>query len=84
MTNRHATRIIAVGTVVVACVVWPGSARAQLPSRSAERARVIAEVRQNFASQLTVFDRQGRVAATIGSRDYASSRCFHPTRRASR
>jgi Tol biopolymer transport system component len=54
---------------VVACVVWPGSARAQLPSDPAERARVIAEVRQNFASQLTVFDRQGRVATTIGSRD---------------
>jgi Tol biopolymer transport system component len=52
-----------------AWLLAPRAADAQLPSDPAERARVIAEIIQSGARQLTIFDRQGRVVSTIGSRD---------------
>ncbi len=45
------------------------SAEAQLPRDPVERAKVIAQILQANARQLTVFDRQGTVLSTVGSRE---------------
>jgi Tol biopolymer transport system component len=47
----------------------PSPAESQLPRDPVERARRIAEIRQNAARQLTLFDRQGNTLAVIGSRE---------------
>jgi len=45
------------------------AAEAQLPTDPVERARVIAEIFQNNASQLTIFDRQANPVTRVGPRD---------------
>ena len=69
MRNAYASRVTAAAVVICAGVLAPAAARAQLPTEPVERARVIGEIRQNNERQLTILDRQGRVVATVGSRD---------------
>ena len=59
----------AAAVVICAGALAPAPARARLPTDPVERARVIAELRQMNARQLTILDRQGRAVATVGSRD---------------
>ena len=44
-------------------------ALAQLPTDPAERAKVIAQIFQINARQLTLFDREGKEVGQIGARD---------------
>jgi Tol biopolymer transport system component len=58
------TIALAVATGLFASI----AAQAQLPADPVERARVIAEVMQANASQLTIFDLQGRPVSQVGPR----------------
>ena len=59
-------------------VLVPQSGHAQLPRDPAERARVVAQIMEAQARQLTVFDRQGRQVTTVGSRDLYNQPVFSP------
>jgi Tol biopolymer transport system component len=59
-------------------VLVPQSGHAQLPRDPAERARVVAQIMEANARQLTVFDRQGRQVTTVGSRDLYNQPVFSP------
>jgi Tol biopolymer transport system component len=58
--------------------VAPSIALAQLPRDPAERARVIAQILETQARQLTVFDRQGRTVGVVGPRDLYNQPVFSP------
>jgi Tol biopolymer transport system component len=58
------TIALAVATGLFASI----AAQAQLPADPVERARVIAEIMQANASQLTIFDLQGRPVSQVGPR----------------
>jgi len=53
-------------------------AEAQLPRDPAERARVIAQIMEMNARQLTVFDRQGNPVGVVGPRDLYNQPVFSP------
>jgi Tol biopolymer transport system component len=61
-----------------ALVLAPVTSQAQLPRDPAERARVVAQIMEMNARQLTVFDRQGRPVTTVGSRDLYNQPVFSP------
>src|SRR5262245_39181350 len=66
--NTHRLAIISV-LVVFAALLWAAApALAQLPSDPAERAKVIAQILQTNAQQLTIFDRAGNLVKTVGPR----------------
>ena len=81
MRNPFAVGVTAAAVVICAGLLAASPARAQLPTEPVERARVIAEMRQNFARQLTIFDRQGRVVAAVGSRDMSFDPVLSPDAR---
>jgi Tol biopolymer transport system component len=56
----------------------PVASQAQLPRDPAERARVIAQIMEVNARQLTLFDRQGRPVSTVGTRDLYNQPVFSP------
>jgi Tol biopolymer transport system component len=59
--------LLAVGA---AGILLPSAIEAQLlPSDPAERARVVAQIFEANASELTIFDRRGAEVARVGSRD---------------
>jgi Tol biopolymer transport system component len=62
------TLLANVALAVVATVLASTTAQAQLPSDPAERARVIAEIMQFNASQITIFDRAAKPIAEVGDR----------------
>lgn len=64
--------------LAAALFLTPVLAEAQLPRDPAERARVIAQVLEANARQLTVFDRQGRNVGVVGPRDLYSQPVFSP------
>ena len=53
-------------------------AQAQLPRDPAERARVIAQILEINARQLTVFDRRGQTLGVVGPRDLYNQPVFSP------
>jgi Tol biopolymer transport system component len=53
---------------VVCALLASKAAQAQLPSDPVERARVIAEIMQFNASQITIFDRAAKPIAEVGDR----------------
>jgi len=53
----------------VVALLLPARAHAQLPRDPAERAKVIAQILEANARQLTLFDRQGQRVGVIGPRD---------------
>ena len=68
--NKTARR--AAGTtlaLVVTGLLLSLNAEAQLPADPVERAKVIAQIFQANASQLTIFDRKGTALGQVGSRD---------------
>ena len=77
------TRTTVVTTAVVLCAAMltavPGEA--QLPRDPVERARVIAQIMEMNARQLTVFDRQGQVVGVVGARDLYNQPVFSPDAR---
>ena len=64
---------------VVAALLWPAHAHAQgLPRDPAERAKVIAQILEVNARQLTLFDRQGQLVGAIGPRDLYNQPVLSP------
>ena len=61
-----------------ALLLAPAVSRAQLPRDPVERARVISQIMEMNARQLTVFDRQGRPVTTVGTRDLYNQPVFSP------
>jgi Tol biopolymer transport system component len=54
------------------------TSHAQLPRDPAERARVVAQIMEMNARQLTLFDRQGKPVTTVGTRDLYNQPVFSP------
>jgi Tol biopolymer transport system component len=73
-------RTFLVTTAAVACaaLLTAVPAGAQLPRDPAERARVIAQIMEMNARQLTIFDRQGQQVGTVGTRDLYNQPVFSP------
>ncbi len=71
---------LAVSAVVcVAVLVGPPVVQGQgLPRDPADRARVIAQVLEANARQLTLFDRSGQAVGTVGLRDLWAQPVFSP------
>jgi Tol biopolymer transport system component len=61
-----------------ALLLVPVTSQAQLPRDPAERARVISQIMEANARQLTLFDRQGRQVSTVGTRDLYNQPVFSP------
>src|SRR5262245_15181110 len=61
-----------------ALLLAPVASQAQLPRDPAERARVISQVMEANARQLTLYDRQGRPVTTVGTRDLYNQPVFSP------
>jgi len=75
--NRTSLTIAALGA---ALLLAPAATQAQLPRDPAERARVVSQIMEANARQLTLFDRQGRPVATVGTRDLYNQPVFSPDR----
>lgn len=72
---KNSTRIaIAVASLLLTAV----STFAQLPKDPEERAKVIAQIMQANARQLTLFDRQGKELNGVGSKDLYQQPVFSP------
>jgi Tol biopolymer transport system component len=68
-------------TTTVLCsalLLVPSLSKAQLPRDPVERARVVAQIMEANARQLTLFDRQGRQVSTVGTRDLYNQPVFSP------
>src|SRR5262245_32287010 len=61
-----------------ALLLAPATSQAQLPRDPAERARVVSQIMEMNARQLTLFDRQGRPVTTVGTRDLYNQPVFSP------
>jgi Tol biopolymer transport system component len=73
MNNSYGIAMVLI-TLLLAAV--PG--HAQLPRDPQERAKVIAQIMSANASQLTIFDRQGKVLSTVGERDLYNQPALSP------
>src|SRR3972149_5759567 len=67
--------------VCAALLLAPVSGEAQLPRDPVERARVIAQIMEANARQLTLFDRQGQAVGVVGPRDLYNQPVFSPDAR---
>src|SRR6476661_8157431 len=63
---------------VLAALLWPAAGEAQLPKDPAERAKVIAQIFEANARQLTLFDRAGNEVARVGPRDLYNQPVISP------
>jgi dipeptidyl aminopeptidase/acylaminoacyl peptidase len=72
---KRTSLIAALGAVLL---LAPVASQAQLPRDPAERARVVAQIMEANARQLTIFDRQGQPVATVGTRDLYNQPVFSP------
>ena len=61
-----------------ALLLAPAVSQAQLPRDPVERARVVSQIMEMNARQLTLFDRQGRPVTTVGTRDLYNQPVFSP------
>jgi Tol biopolymer transport system component len=64
--------------VCAAVLLAPALAQAQLPRDPAERARVIAQILEANARQLTIFDRNGQMVSVVGPRDLYNQPILSP------
>jgi Tol biopolymer transport system component len=76
MKNSNRMTTVILTCLLLMLVALP--AKAQLPSDPAERERVIAQIFEANASQLTLFDRTGKEITRIGSRDLYSQPVLSP------
>jgi Tol biopolymer transport system component len=72
--NRTSLTITALCAVLLA----PALSQAQLPRDPVERARVVSQIMEMNARQLTLFDRQGRPVTTVGTRDLYNQPVLSP------
>ncbi len=70
--------LVTTAALVCAALLTAVPAGAQLPRDPAERARVIAQIMEMNARQLTIFDRQGQQVGTVGTRDLYNQPVFSP------
>jgi len=73
MKNANRTAI-----VVATLLLTAANAFAQLPTDPQERAKVIAQIMQANARQLTLFDREGRELNNVGPKDLYNQPVFSP------
>jgi eukaryotic-like serine/threonine-protein kinase len=66
---RIAVMITTVCATAAVLLLAPFPVQAQLPTDPVERAKVIEQIFQTNARQLTLFDRQGKTLSQIGTRD---------------
>jgi len=71
-------RTLTTAALGAALLLAPVSSHAQLPRDPAERARVVAQIMEMNARQLTLFDRQGKPVTTVGTRDLYNQPVFSP------
>ena len=64
--------------IVSALLLVPIVSEAQLPRDPVERARVVSQIMEANARQLTLFDRQGRPVTTVGTRDLYNQPVLSP------
>ncbi len=72
------TSLVATAAASAALLLAPVRSDAQLPRDPVERARVISQIMEVNARQLTVFDRQGRQVSDLGPRDIYNQPVFSP------
>jgi Tol biopolymer transport system component len=72
------TSLVTSVVVCAALLVASAPAEAQLPRDPAERARVIAQVLEANARQLTLFDRRGQAVEVVGPRDLFNQPVLSP------
>jgi Tol biopolymer transport system component len=72
------TSLVTTAAFAFAALLTAVPAGAQLPRDPAERARVIAQIMEMNARQLTIFDRQGQQVGTVGTRDLYIQPVFSP------
>jgi Tol biopolymer transport system component len=78
MENLHRMARLMTAVAVSAAIFTPIPARAQLPTDPVERAKVIAQIIEANARQLTLFDRGGREVGRIGTRDMYNQPVLSP------
>src|SRR5262245_19014559 len=71
------TLLITSAVVCTALLLAP-AAEAQLPRDPVERARIISQIMEVNARQLTLFDRQGQLVTTFAPRDLYNQPVFSP------
>ena len=79
MKNDYPTWIAAV-VVSALSLLAPLPGEAQLPKDPVERAKVIAQIFQANARQLTLFDREGKEVGLVGPRDLYQQPVLSPDR----
>src|SRR5262245_32311248 len=74
-------RPVAFAVLAAALLVLPAlPVRAQLPKDPEERKKVIAQIMQANARQLTFFDREGKEVGTVGGRELYNQVILSPDR----
>jgi Tol biopolymer transport system component len=72
------TSIVPAVAALAAALLWPLTSEAQLPRDPVERAKVISQIFETNARQLTVFDRAGNEVARVGTRDLYNQPVISP------
>src|SRR5262245_34367527 len=70
-----------IASITTALMLAALPAQAQLPKDPEERAKVIAQIMQANARQITLFDREGKEAERVGSRDLYNQVILSPDRK---
>src|SRR5262245_34502717 len=77
-TMKNFYRPACAAALSIALLLTSRSAHAQLPTDPVERAKVIAQIFQVNARQLTLFDREGKEVGLIGRRDMYNQPVLSP------
>jgi Tol biopolymer transport system component len=67
-----------IAVAIAAILITAVHAKAQLPKDPEEKAKVIAQIMQTNARQLTLFDREGKELNSFGQRDLYGAPIFSP------
>jgi len=76
--NNSYRSLMTVALVIAALLVTALPGQAQLPKDPAEREKVIAQIMQAQARQITLFDRSGKEVGTIGQKDLYNQPVLSP------
>ena len=68
------TSLVTAAVALTAALMAPARSEAQLPRDPAERAKVIAQILEANARQLTVFDRKGQQVSVVDRATCTTSR----------
>src|SRR6185369_11369776 len=76
--RRRHTLKYRIAATISALLMMANYAFAQLPKDPEERAKVIAQIMQGNARQLTLFDREGKELSSVGPKDLYNQPVFSP------